>query len=112
MPSEKTTAALRDILHHIDLALLFISETDEASFAEDLRTLYAVRRCLEIIFEASRCLPDDLKDRHPSVAWRQMAGAGNVYRHEDVAARFVWETVSRDLLPLKTVIAQELSRLV
>jgi uncharacterized protein with HEPN domain len=36
-----------------------------------------------------------LKARHPSIAWKQMAGAGNVYRHdyENVAARYVWDTV-------------------
>ena len=42
-----------------------------------------------------------------------MAGAGNVYRHdyEDVAARYVWNTVTRDLSPLRTVIEQEIKRL-
>jgi len=46
-----------------------------------------------------RRLPNDLKARHPdtpAIAWRQMAAAGNVYRHdyEDVAAQFVWDTVA------------------
>jgi uncharacterized protein with HEPN domain len=65
--------------------------------------VYAVTRCLEIISEASRRLPDDLKARHPAIGWKQMAGAGNVYRHdyEDVAAEFVWETVQRALPPLR-----------
>jgi len=36
-----------------------------------------------------------MKVRHPSIAWKDMAGAGNVYRHdyEDVAAKLVWDTV-------------------
>jgi uncharacterized protein with HEPN domain len=64
-----------------------------------------VTRCLEIISEASRRLPDDLKARHPSIAWREMAGAGNLYRHdyEDVAAQYVWGTVRRALPPLRAV---------
>jgi uncharacterized protein with HEPN domain len=71
-----------------------------------------VTRCLEIISEASRRLPDELKMRHPSIAWRQMAGAGNVYRHdyEDVAAQYVWETVQLSLPPLRIVIEQELAQ--
>jgi uncharacterized protein with HEPN domain len=79
---------------------------------DDTRTVYAVTRCLEIISEASRRLPDDLKARHPSIAWRQMAGAGNVYRHdyEDVAAQFVWDTVQRALPPLRAVVEPELAR--
>ncbi|MEI9899204.1 MAG: HepT-like ribonuclease domain-containing protein [Hyphomicrobium sp.] len=54
-------------------------------------------------------MPDALKARHPDIAWRQMAGAGNVYRHdyEDVAAQFVWETVARALPPLKAALESE-----
>jgi uncharacterized protein with HEPN domain len=72
-----------------------------------------VTRCLEIISEASRRLPDDLKARHVAIPWKQMAGAGNVYRHdyEDVAARYVWETVQQDLPPLRDVIAREIDTL-
>ncbi|MET4364243.1 uncharacterized protein with HEPN domain [Bradyrhizobium sp. LB8.2] len=74
-------------MHHIDLAIEFAGGLDRDAFAADLRTVYAVTRCLEIISEASRRLPDDLKTRHPAIAWKQMAAAGNVNRHnyEDVA---------------------------
>ena len=84
-------AALSDILYHIALAQAFAEGLDRVSFQSDLRTIFAVTRCLEIISEASRRLPTSLKDRHPSIPWRRMAGAGNVYRHdyEDVAARYV-----------------------
>ncbi|UWU69698.1 DUF86 domain-containing protein [Bradyrhizobium sp. NC92] len=66
-----------------------------------MRAVYAVTRCLEIISEASRRLPEELKARHPAIAWRQMAAAGNVYRdnYEDVAANLVWETVQQALPP-------------
>src|SRR3954452_16745842 len=113
MPSEAQERFLRDILHHIDLASAFIAGLSRDTFKSDLRTLYAVTRCLEIISEASRRLPDDLKARHPAIAWKQMAGAGNVYRHnyEDVAARFVWETVQQALPPLKAVVEKEIARL-
>lgn len=111
MPSKSASAALHDILYHIDLAIQFAADLDEKTFHSDLRSLYAVVRCLEIISEASRRLPDDLKARHPSIPWKRMAGAGNIYRHsyEDVAARYVWETVQRDLPQLRVVIMQELN---
>lgn len=103
MPSKAVQTALRDILHHIDLAAAFVAGFTPEAFSQDPRTVYAVTRCLEIISEASRRLPDDLKARHPAIAWKQMAAAGNVYRHdyEDVAAQFVWDTVHRALPPLK-----------
>jgi uncharacterized protein with HEPN domain len=112
MPSDPAVTALSDILHHIDLAIRFIQGLDRAAFLEDVRTVYAVIRCLEVISEASRRLPEELKARHPSIAWRQMAGAGNVYRHdyEDVAAQYVWDTLQRAQPPLRVVIEQELAR--
>jgi uncharacterized protein with HEPN domain/predicted nucleotidyltransferase len=88
MPSESASAALRDMGYHIDLAVHFAVGFDYDTFREDLRTVYAVTGCLEIISEASRRLPDELKAPHPSIAWKDMAGGGNIYRHdyEDVAA--------------------------
>ncbi|WP_439407833.1 DUF86 domain-containing protein [Bradyrhizobium sp. DASA03076] len=67
---------------------------------------------MEIISEASRRLPEELKARHPAIAWRQMAAAGNVYRHnyEDVAARLVWEIVQQDLPSLRAAVEDELAR--
>lgn len=97
----------------MDLAGEFTRGLDREAFAADLRSAYAVTRCLEIISEASRRLPEDLKARHPAIAWKQMAAAGNVYRHnyEDVAAHFVWETVQRALPPLRVIVEEEIARL-
>jgi uncharacterized protein with HEPN domain len=113
MHSDAALAALRDLAHHVDLATQFAADLDYEAFAADTRTVYAVIRCLEIISEASRRLPDDLKARHPAIAWRDIAGAGNIYRHdyEDVLARQVWDTVQIDLPPLRAVIDQELAGL-
>jgi uncharacterized protein with HEPN domain len=112
MPSKAVNTALRDIQHHIELALEFSAGFDRAAFRRDIKTVYAVTRCLEIISEASRRLPDGLKARHPAIGWKEMAGAGNVYRHdyEDVTAEFVWETLERALPPLRVVIEIELKR--
>jgi uncharacterized protein with HEPN domain len=88
MRSDPERSALQDILHHITLAQHFTQTQDYEGFRDDVMRLYAVTRCLEIISEASRRLSDELKTRHPGIQWREMAGAGNIYRHdyEDVAA--------------------------
>jgi uncharacterized protein with HEPN domain len=113
MPSESAIAALRDIAYHIDLAGHFAKGFDFAAFRDDLRSVYAITRCPEIISEASRRLPDEMKVRHPSIAWKNMVGAGNIYRHdyEDVAATHVWEPVQLALPPLRVVIQHELAKL-
>jgi uncharacterized protein with HEPN domain len=105
---------LDDIEQHIKLAVQFTADLDYAAFCDDTRTVYAVTRCLEIISEASRRLPDDLKTRHPAIPWKDIAGAGNVYRHdyEDVAARIIWDTVLLALPPLRNAIVDEIERIV
>jgi uncharacterized protein with HEPN domain len=111
--SEATRRWLNDIRHHIITAQSFVERMSYEAFRDDLRTTYAVTRCLEIVSEASRRLPDELKARYPSIAWKNMAGAGNVYRHdyEDVAASFV-RVVLQDHLPsLRIVVEQELATL-
>ncbi len=111
MPSDAAAAALYDLAHHITLATELVEGFDYDAFQKDTRTLYAVTRCLEIISEASRRLPAELKARHPDIAWKDMAGAGTVYRHnyEDVAAKLVWDTVQLALPPLQEVVTRELA---
>ncbi|MGO9061252.1 MAG: DUF86 domain-containing protein [Candidatus Binataceae bacterium] len=112
MPSKSPLTALRDILHHIDLAVTFVEGFHYEGFRADERTVYAVTRCLEVISEASRRLPADLKARHPSIPWKNIAGAGNIYRHdyEDVAAHYVWDTVQLALPALRVVIQHEIEK--
>jgi uncharacterized protein with HEPN domain len=114
MPSDDCPIGpLADIRENISLAFSFIGGASLAQFLADRRTVYAVTRCLEIISEASRRLPDELKTRHPHIRWRGMAGAGNVYRHdyEQILDRAVWDTVQGSLTPLLAVVEEELRRL-
>jgi uncharacterized protein with HEPN domain len=111
MPSETDSATLEDMLRHIDLAESFARRRNSEATVEDLMTLYAVTRCLEIISEASRRLSADLKARYPQIRWHEIAAAGNFYRHdyEDVLPQRVWKTLSEEIPELRRVIEQELS---
>ena len=71
---------LNDIRSQIELVQRFLGDLDYEAFRDDQLRFYAVTRCQEIS-EASRRLPEDLKARHPSILWKEMAGAGNLYRH-------------------------------
>jgi uncharacterized protein with HEPN domain len=110
MRSDTGRDALIHGRYYIDLIGSFVEGFDFPRFAADPRTLHAVTRCLEIISEASRRIPAEVKTRHPSIPWRQMADAGNKYRHEyeDVAERVVWATVQDALPPRRDVIQVEL----
>ena len=83
---------------------------DATAFAADIRTVYAVTRCLEIISEAARRLPADLVGRHPRVPWDKIKAAGNIYRHEydNVSPRILWTTVDSALDDLEVAVSHEL----
>jgi uncharacterized protein with HEPN domain len=110
MRSDGDASALANLLHNIELAQQFTRGVTFDEFREDLMRVYAAVRCLEIISEASRRLSDALKARHPGIQWREMAGAGNIYRHdyEDVAATRVWATITVALPPLRAAVEREL----
>ncbi|RAI39321.1 HepT-like ribonuclease domain-containing protein [Rhodoplanes roseus] len=113
MRSEKTLQTLTDIKRNVGLVRMFVQGMDYEDFAADVKTVYAVTRCLEIVSEASRRLPSDLKARHPHIPWNDVAGAGNVYRHdyEDILEPDLWDTIHLPLDSLETVVLEELARL-
>ena len=57
MLSDADRDSLSDILFNIDLANSFAQGFDYQRFLTDMRTFYAITRCLEIISEASRACP-------------------------------------------------------
>jgi len=112
MLSERDRDALEHIRDTIIRARHFIEGFDLQGFLNDPKTFYAVTRCLEIISEASRRLSSELKQRHPNIPWKAIAGSGSIYRHdyEDVLERRVWETVREALPPLLAVVSIELDQ--
>ena len=63
----------------------------------------AIERGIEVISEASRHLGRDLKAQHEDVRWEDIAGIGNILRHEyqHIDATIIWRAVKNDLPPLK-----------
>jgi uncharacterized protein with HEPN domain len=67
---------------------------------------FIAQRAIEIISEATRRLPDELKATRPEIEWRSIAAIGNVLRHEyhAIADRVVWDVIQADLPPLKAAV--------
>jgi len=67
----------------------------------------AVERRVEIISEASRRIPADLKAQHREIPWPKIAGVGNVLRHDydEIYSPLIWEIVEDHLPALKRAVA-------
>ena len=100
-----------DIVQAIERVTQVLGDTPLAAFEADWQMQWIVERGVEIISEASRHLPAELKARHPEIPWRNVAGVGNVLRHEygEVAATVMWRIVRERLPLLYPVCFQELA---
>jgi uncharacterized protein with HEPN domain len=103
---------LTDIIEAAELIQSEMAGVTLHDFQPNRRKNWLVERGIEIISEASRRLPDELKARHPAIPWRKVAGIGNVLRHdyEDVAYDVLWRVVQNDLPALEKVCREELAR--
>lgn len=108
------TIYLDDMLEAISQAEEAVSGLTLAEFSDagHWQTRYAVQRCIEIISEASRHVPQRYKADYPTVPWREIAGIGNILRHEYrfVADEVIWNTVGTGLSELKAVLLEMRSR--
>ncbi len=66
-------------------------ETYESFIANRIKKA-AVERFIEIVSEASRHIPDDVKQREAQLPWRNIAGIGNILRHayHDTDPAILW----------------------
>lgn len=90
---------LNDILDALLKSVEFVDGLTFEQFYADDKTAFAVVRALEIIGEATKQLPDSLRDGHPKVPWRDMAGMRDKLAHHyfGVNLLVVWKTVMEDV---------------
>jgi uncharacterized protein with HEPN domain len=77
-------------------------------YRNDLLLRLAVERCIEIISEASRSIPEEFKAEHPDIPWKDIAGIGNVMRHDydNVRDDIIWDIVEKHLDALREAVEQ------
>jgi uncharacterized protein with HEPN domain len=97
---------LRHILAEIELLRSFAAGRSLEDHRRDRMLQRAIERSLEIISEASRHIPTDLKAAHPEIPWRSVADIGNVLRHgyDQIADHRIWAVVEQELEPLEKAV--------
>ena len=91
-----------DILRASRKSIEFLGSLSLDEFIRDEKTGFAIVRALEIVGEAAKRIPPEVRDRHPEIPWRSMAGIRDKLIHDYVSVNWeiVWRTVKEDLPPL------------
>jgi uncharacterized protein with HEPN domain len=78
----------------------YIGDLDFVSFKRDYKTVDAVIRNFEIIGEASKNLPDFIRDKYPAIPWKEMYYLRNKVSHEyfGIDYEIIWD-VATNYLP-------------
>lgn len=94
---------IRHMLDEIDYLQSRISNTDQDAFLEDETLKRAFVRSIEIIGEASKKLPEDIKKLQPDIEWRKVAGMRDRLIHDyfGVDYAIVWDVVKNKIPQLK-----------
>jgi len=102
---------IEDILDAMEKAVVLLEGVTFGRFEADFRINFAVVRALEIIGEATKRLPEEVRQRYPDMPWRGMAGMRDRIIHgiDIVDHQIVWDVVKRDIPQIEPRIRQILS---
>ncbi|HNB37167.1 MAG TPA: DUF86 domain-containing protein [Anaerolineales bacterium] len=90
---------LRDMLDNAKRALRFDEGMDYSSFSKDEKSVYAVIRAVEIIGEATRNIPEELRVKYPEIPWRDVSDMRNklVHNYFGINLEVIWQTLEEDI---------------
>lgn len=98
---------LYDMLENIDAVVEMTAGVELDVYRRDIKLRRAVERCVEIVSEASKRIPDTLKNEFADQPWPEIAAIGNLLRHdyERVDDLIMWKVATRSLPSLRRVVA-------
>jgi len=94
---------LVDVLESIEKIENYTSEISFEEFIKDEKTKDAVVRNIEIIGEAVKHIPEEIKEKYNQIPWKKIIGMRNrlIHGYFVVDYTIVWEIIKNELPDLK-----------
>lgn len=101
---------ISDILENMKLAEYFVKGITYEEFVSDTKTNHAVIRCIEIMGEAAKHVPEDVRQKYPEIPWKDIAGMRDkiIHLYFRVSLEKVWLVLQEDIPALKPLIQKVL----
>jgi uncharacterized protein with HEPN domain len=76
---------------------------DYEDFLGDKKTQRAIEKCLGNMGEASKRVPESIRKKYPDIPFKQMSQMREIVVHDydGINYMIVWDTVTKDIPPLK-----------
>ncbi|MCW6038879.1 DUF86 domain-containing protein [Spirulina subsalsa FACHB-351] len=106
--SRNLSLYLDDIVTSIEKIQRFTADLNQDAFMADERTFDAVIRNLQVIGEAVKQIPTDLRDRYPQIEWRKVAGLRDILTHAyfSIDHDILWDIIQTQLNKLHDCITK------
>jgi uncharacterized protein with HEPN domain len=97
---------VEDIIDAMNKAEILIEDVTFKQFKSDFRINFALVRALEIIGEATKRLPENIRVQYPDIPWKGMAGMRDriIHGYDLVDLQIVWDVVKIDIPKIKPLI--------
>jgi uncharacterized protein with HEPN domain len=104
---------IKDIIEYMERAENHIKNFQLDQFLKDDKTCDAVIRCIEVIGEATKNIPEEIRISYPSISWRDLAGMRDKIIHSYFTVDFetVWLVVKEDIPRLKPMVKKVLEKM-
>jgi len=101
---------ISDMLNSLKELEQFTAGMNFETFAQDRKTINAVVRSLEVMGEAAKRIPEDIRTKHPAIPWKRIAGMRDklIHQYWGVDTEIVWTVIKEELPPFKPLIEKVL----
>ena len=104
---------VKDIIENMGRVERFVEGMSYEDFIRDEKTSFAVLRCIEIMGEAAKHIPESIRLKYSKTPWKDIGGMRDkvIHFYFGVDLKRVWLVIKEDIPEIKPLITEVLEDL-